>query len=278
VSGSGSIAARLFVSVMITATIWGCDSVTAPSQPARPSVAPEPGQSGIHPDLGTAGPTEAAQPTFGATPIGPTEAATVVRVVDGDTIVIDRGGGAERLRYIGIDAPESGDSASPGGWMGAEASAANRRLVEGQSVILERDVSEVDRFGRLLRYVWIGTITATASWRFVNLELVSGGYAQVSTFPPDVRYVDLYRAAQDRARSGSLGLWGAPSGATSAPLFTIRPPTLVGLCEPSYPTVCIPSSPPDLDCGDVVFRRFVVRAPDPHRFDGDANGIGCESP
>jgi micrococcal nuclease len=50
-----------------------------------------------------------------------------------------------------------------------------------------------------------------------------------------------------------------------------------GNCDPSYPGVCIPPSPPDLDCGDIGFRRFEVRAPDPHHFDGDADGIGCES-
>ncbi len=47
-------------------------------------------------------------------------------------------------------------------------------------------------------------------------------------------------------------------------------------CDPAYPTVCIPPPPPDLDCGDIVFRRFTVLEPDPHRFDGDHNGIGCE--
>jgi cell division septation protein DedD len=54
-------------------------------------------------------------------------------------------------------------------------------------------------------------------------------------------------------------------------------PAQGGSCDPSYPTVCIPSSPPDLDCGDVSYRRFVVLAPDPHGFDGDHDGVGCES-
>ena len=50
-----------------------------------------------------------------------------------------------------------------------------------------------------------------------------------------------------------------------------------GNCDPSYPDVCIPPSPPDLDCGDITFRRFTVLPPDPHRFDGDNDGVGCES-
>jgi hypothetical protein len=64
----------------------------------------------------------------------------------------------------------------------------------------------------------------------------------------------------------------APSGAVDTP-----PLPATGNCDPSYPTVCISPSPPDLDCGEIMHRRFTVLAPDPHRFDGDRNGIGCES-
>lgn len=76
-------------------------------------------------------------------------------------------------------------------------------------MVLERDVSEVDQYGRLLRYVWLEDRTAPSGWVSVNLELVLQGYAQVDTFPPDVKYVDLYRAASKRARELGLGLWGA---------------------------------------------------------------------
>ena len=65
----------------------------------------------------------------------------------------------------------------------------------------------------------------------------------------------------------------APPDAAGAP----TPPPSAATCSPAYPTVCIPPPPPDLNCGDIPYRRFVVLAPDPHHFDGDHDGIGCES-
>src|SRR3954454_7687088 len=90
----------------------------------------------------------------GLAPTGRLEEARVVRVVDGDTLIIDRGRGSERLRYIGVNAPESVKPDTPVEFMGHEASAANRALVAGGTVWLEADVSDRDRFDRLLRYVW----------------------------------------------------------------------------------------------------------------------------
>jgi endonuclease YncB( thermonuclease family) len=144
-------------------------------------------------------------PTAGG-PSGRTESALVLRVVDGDTIVVDRGRGAEKVRFIGMDTPETVKPDSPVEWMGREASAANTALVEGRRVTLEMDVSETDRFGRLLRYVWIETPTG---WLMVNLELVRTGFAAVSTYPPDVKNVDLLLAAQREARAAGVGLWAA---------------------------------------------------------------------
>jgi len=66
-----------------------------------------------------------------------------------------------------------------------------------------------------------------------------------------------------------------PSSVT--PMPPTQAPQGDGECDPSYPDVCIPKSPPDLDCGDITYRRFRVLPPDPHRFDGDKDGIGCES-
>jgi micrococcal nuclease len=201
-------------------------------------------------------------------PTGRTETARVLRVIDGDTIGVDRGHGPESVRYIGVDTPETVDPRRPVEWMGAEASEANRALVVGRDVVLELDVSEVDRFGRLLRYVWVPD---GSDWLFVNLALVAAGFAQASTFPPDVKYVDLYLAAQDEARTAKRGLWGRPPA-------TPRPASTTGSnCDPSYPTVCFPRYPPDLDCGDISHRRFEVLPPDPHGFDGNNDGIGCES-
>jgi micrococcal nuclease len=141
----------------------------------------------------------------GLAPTGHTETARVVRIVDGDTIVVDRGNGDERLRYVGIDAPESVKPGTPVAFMGHEASAANAALVAGREVVLERDVSDRDRFDRLLRYVWLREGDA---WLLVNLELVRQGYASAVSFPPDVRLQDALRAAEQVARYSGLGLWG----------------------------------------------------------------------
>ena len=137
----------------------------------------------------------------GALPEG-CEMARVLRVVDGDTIHIDSHGTDETVRYIGIDTPETKKPDTPGQPFGPEASALNARLVAGKTVCLERDISERDRFGRLLRYVWLkdGTL--------VNERLLSEGLATVTTFPPDVKYVESrYLPAQEAARAAGRGVW-----------------------------------------------------------------------
>jgi micrococcal nuclease len=138
-------------------------------------------------------------------PTGSTADARVVRIVDGDTIVVRLGGRDVRLRYIGMDTPETKKSGTPVQWMGPQAAAANAALVEGRDVVLERDVSETDRYGRLLRYVWLRD---GARWTLVNLELVARGYAHIATYPPDVKYVDRFLAAERAAREAGEGLWG----------------------------------------------------------------------
>jgi micrococcal nuclease len=188
--------------------------------------------------------------------------------------VVDRGQGREHVRYIGVDTPETVHPSKPVEAFGHEASEANRALVEGRHVVLERDVSEVDRYGRLLRYVWLRDGKA---WTFANLELVKRGYAQVVTYPPDVKYVDLYLKAQREARTAGRGLWGVTPAASPVPSQVASPIASPEGCDPAYPSVCIPPPPPDLDCRDIPYRRFTVVAPDPHRFDGDHDGVGCES-
>ena len=221
--------------------------------------------------------TTAATPApLGTTPIGETERAVVVAVVDGDTIRVDRGYGVERVRYIGVDTPETVHPSQPVQWMGKEAAAANRALVEGREVLLERDLTERDKYDRLLRYVWVEDPASPSGMTMVNLALLAGGFAQVVTYPPDVRYVDPYLAAQREAREQGRGLWADP-GSEAEATPSSSAPTGGGDCDPAYPDACIPPSPPDLDCGDVTFRRFKVLPADPHRFDLDFDGVGCES-
>ena len=125
---------------------------------------------------------------------------TVVRVVDGDTIRVRIGARVERVRYIGVNAPELHHptrGVEPGG---REASELNRQLVADKRVRLELDVQERDRYGRLLAYVWVGDL-------MVNAELVWRGYAQVMTVPPNVRHQALFLKLQRDAREAGRGLW-----------------------------------------------------------------------
>lgn len=266
------LAAALAAALLGGACQSGGSPASAPSIPAAATGPPPTATVRAAPPspIGPGEPSPSPDPAPGLAPTGPTETALVLRVVDGDTIEVDRGLGAEKVRYIGVDTPETVKPGSPVEWMGPEASAANKALVEGREVVLEHDVSETDRYGRLLRYVWLHDGPA---WTLVNLALVSAGYAAVVTYPPDVKYVELYLAAQREAREAGRGLWGEPPA--SAPTETSA--SGGSSCDPAYPDVCIAPPPPDLDCGDVPFRRFRVLAPDPHRFDGDHDGIGCES-
>lgn len=121
------------------------------------------------------------------------ELATVAYVLDGDTIELTDG---RRVRYIGIDAPELEECFSD------EATAENKLLVEGESVRLEKDISDVDDYGRLLRYVFTDD-------EFVNEKLVRNGFARAWNVPPDIVYKDELFPSQELAKTNSLGLWQA---------------------------------------------------------------------
>lgn len=134
--------------------------------------------------------------------------AEVVRVVDGDTLVVRVDGREARVRYVGVDTPESVQRNTPVECFGREASRENEQLVGGRTVYLERDISDTDRYGRLLRYVHVDD-PATGQRLLVELELVRRGYAHAVTYPPDVKYADQLRAAEREAREARRGLWGS---------------------------------------------------------------------
>lgn len=131
--------------------------------------------------------------------------AQVVRVVDGDTIVVRLGGTEEKVRLLGIDTPESVDPRSPVQCFGKEASAHTAALLPpGTKVRLVRDVEARDRYSRLLAYVYRDDDGA-----FVNLQLAQEGYAAVLTYPPNVAHAAEITAAAAAARDAGRGLWSA---------------------------------------------------------------------
>lgn len=131
------------------------------------------------------------------------EKAFVTKVVDGDTVEV---GGDKTVRLIGIDTPETVDPRRPVGCFGKEASQETKRILLGKEIILQKDVSETDKYGRLLRYIFLPL--DNGQMLFVNDYLVREGYATVYTFPPDVKFNEQLREAEREAKDNKRGLWG----------------------------------------------------------------------
>lgn len=147
--------------------------------------------------------------------------AQVVKVVDGDTIDVKWLAGPKlpstRVRMIGVNAPESTTRVEP---YGKEASNYTTKQLKGKIVWLEKDVSERDKYGRALRYVWLSEPPAKPTFQHArksmfNARLVAEGYAQVATFPPDVKYANLFVTLQREAQAAKKGLWGISSKAAA---------------------------------------------------------------
>lgn len=167
-------------------------AVVSPSHTDSPSPAPGPSASP------SASPLEESQE-----PDRPPN-ATVVRVIDGDTIEMRFRGDVIDIRLIGVDTPETVHPTEPVECYGPAASAFTTRTLDGERVHLEFDVERLDRFDRTLAYVWLGD-------RLFNERLVREGYATVATFPPNVRYADRFLAAHATpARTGEGSGAGAP--------------------------------------------------------------------
>lgn len=201
----------------------------------------------------------------------------VARVVDGDTIGLGNG---RRVRLVQIDAPESAGEC----YGGQATRVLSKLLPPGTRVVLERDpaLDNIDRYGRLLRYVHKGRTN-------VNLLLVRRGAASVWFFDGDRgRYADRLFAAGRAAKAGKRGVWGAckarldPSEAFDTREKRSIPPPPLGFsgggdCMAGY-SPCLPIVG-DLDCADVeALGKAPVRVTgsDPYRLDGDDDGVGCE--
>lgn len=213
----------------------------------------------------------------------------VREIVDGDTIKVSFGDTLDTVRIVNINTPETHDPNRGKQCYGDEASAYIAALIPpGTLVWLERDETNRDRFDRLLRHVWFQQ--GEGRYRLLGDALVRDGYAEAKDYPPDLKYSTWLHAAQDDAVAHGRGLWSACGGAEMPlipPTPTPEPVSNPGAsgggamgiganCDPSYPDVCIPSPPPDLDCGDIPYRHFRVLPPDPHNFDGNHDGEGCE--
>ena len=175
---------------------------------------------------------------------------TVTRIIDGDTIVVDK----QSIRFALASAPELTE---PGG---IEA----RTFIEeicpvGSKVTIDEDDGQKEgSFGRVLAKITCNGIS-------LNQVLVEQGYGIV-----DKRFCNESEFKNEE--------WtGCKKSTSTPPPSTPATETTQSSCDPSYPDVCIPPPPPDLDCGEISHRNFIVLPPDPHRFDGDKDGIGCES-
>ena len=217
---------------------------------------------------------------------------TAVRLLDADTFEVrTTAGKRETVQLIGADAPEAPRC------FATQATALARRLILRRVVRISGDRLQPkrDRQGRLLAYV-----AMLPGGQDLGSRLIREGYALSVRSARFARAAE-YRAVEAKAASSGAGMWSkcsdlplppptttstptstAPTTTsaptTTAPTTTSPPTTTSARCDPSYPTVCIPPPPPDLDCKDIPYRNFRVLPPDPHRFDGnDKDGIGCET-
>ncbi len=227
------------------------------------------------------------------------EQVELINVNDGDTIEVWLNGRQERVRLVGIDTHEVGGGYQQDECFGPEASRFLKALLGvGGELWIEQDVEDRDQYGRLLRWVWADF--GTGEVYLLNEALLRAGYAERYRNTPNDRYLDELLDAETFAQDYQLGLWAAcdmPYQSTSSgqqssiarPTSTPARPAPASLpaqsgtnnrqgCDPSYPDVCIPPYPPDLSCGDIPYDHIRVLPPDPHRFDGNGDGVGCEGP
>lgn len=132
---------------------------------------------------------------------------SVTKVVDGDTIEVLIEGQKKTIRLIGINTPETVDPRRPVQCYGKEASDETKKLLTGKAVYLSKDVSETDKYDRLLRFVYLPI--EDGQMLFVNDYLVRQGFANNYPYPPDIKYDDQFRQAEKEAREQKKGLWSA---------------------------------------------------------------------
>ena len=180
----------------------------------------------------------------------------VTQIVDGDTIKVD----GKSIRFALASAPELSEAG------GIDA----RKFIEivcpvGSPVIIDEDSGQPEgSYGRVLAVVYCNGINLNAEILDAKVGTLSTEFCSVSEFAND-----------DWAQKHGC------KGVIEIPLPQVQSETILDQqkvsCDTSYPDVCIPPYPPDLDCGEISHKNFKVLQPDPHRFDGDKDGIGCET-
>ena len=217
----------------------------------------------------------------------------VREIVDGDTFRITlEDGTKDTLRLIGIDTPETRSPGDPRECYGPQSTERLAKLLPvGREIWLEEDETNRDRFDRLLRYVWVEKKHGDVY--LLNEVMVRDGFAIARRYAPDTARAERLERAQERAINAGRGLWEACPELVADLTPIADPPTPVpqptepvatdpipigGGCDLSYPTLCLPPGTGNsLNRPDVGVNNFTVYQPDPHRFDGDYDGVGCES-
>jgi prophage lambdaCh01 nuclease domain protein len=152
------------------------------------------------------------------------EVATITNVTDGDTVTVGIYGQGYKTRLIGVDTPETVHPSKPVEFMGKEASDFTKEQLQDKKVWLEKDVSETDRYDRLLRYIWLEEPNDLENPTYEDVRdkmfngiLVRDGYANAATFPPDVKYQEYFARIEQEAREKGVGLWNEEAAAAYVP-------------------------------------------------------------
>lgn len=193
-------------------------------QPSQNTEQPQPSQKTV---------TEPAQPIIKIFP------GKVTKVVDGDTAYILINGKEEKVRFIGVDTPETKHPSQPVEPYGPEASSFTTKQLTGKQVYLETDVTERDKYGRLLAYIWLEKPQeindSQIRAKMFNAHLLLNGYAQLLTIPPNVKYTDYFTKYQTEARNADKGLWGIKVNNTTSPPPKIETPIYTPKPQPTKP-------------------------------------------
>lgn len=205
--------------------------------------------------------------------------AKVIEVIDGDTIKVMIDGKEETVRFLLVDTPETKHPQKGTQPFGPEAANFTSSMLKGKIIEMEKDITERDKYGRLLMYVYV-------DGKSVQEELLRKGLARVAVYPPDVKYVDRYKQIQEEARKQGIGIWSIENYAREDGFYPPQPKpqpkpepkkesgTYSGKYDPNGP---------DRDCSDFSTQAeaqafFEAAGPgDPHRLDHDGDGVACES-